>query len=90
MDFIGNMHVNDDASVGFGKHDDNQADEELNDGDYNDEADDHGEENGNNQGRNVDSNNLEKVVLALEEKTVLNDYATTTHFQSFFSHCGQF
>jgi hypothetical protein len=67
MDFIGNMHVNDDASVGFGKHDDNQADEELNDGDYNDEADDHG-----------------------EEKTVLNDYATTTHFQSFFSHCGQF
>jgi hypothetical protein len=34
--------------------------------------------------------------VTLEEKSVINNYAqrlklsTTTHFQSFFSHCGQF
>jgi hypothetical protein len=56
MEPIGNMHVNEDVPVGSKEHGYDQADRKLNDDNYNDVADDHGKENGNELGRNGDSN----------------------------------
>ena len=53
---IGNMHVNEEATVGFIEHGYDLANEELDDDDYNDATNDHGEENENKCGRNGDSN----------------------------------
>jgi hypothetical protein len=53
---IGNVHVNEDAPIGFAQHGYNQADEEPNDDNYNEVANEHGEENGNTHGHNGDSN----------------------------------
>jgi hypothetical protein len=53
---IGNMHVNEDAVVGSVEHGYDLANEELDDDDYNDVANDHGEENENKCGCTGDSN----------------------------------